>query len=324
MILKNGDRLTGKVRKKTRDTLRFKTPYAGLMEIVWDQVLSLHTDKPVSVSLDDGTEYLATEILIKENSIDMKSADGIPNTFSEAEVFTVKRTKKQRFNQFFGRASLGLKTSRGNTNTDNFDLDYQATYLSRTNRFRSYGQWEIDNVNVNADNERYKKRKWSLRNAFDFHLNAFEPSLGKKQFVSMRLNLEQDKLTDLDLRTQIGPFYGYQFAQSERYNLLLEGGLLWTDEDFILGPDKSYVAPAWHIRFDHYLKGRNFQIYHNQDGSFETGFDRVFLDTQTGFRMPIVKGFLVSLELDFEYDSDPAPTVESTDQTYRFKLGYRW
>ena len=100
------------------------------------------------------------------------------------------------------------------------------------------------------------------------------------------------------VRTGVGPYFGYQFAQKERYNLMAELGLLWANEDFKIGPDTSYRAPAWHLEFDRYLQGSSLQIYHNQDGSVRTGSGRILLDSATGFRMPIVNGFLASMEFE--------------------------
>ena len=313
VIMKNGDRLTGKVRKKTRDSLRFKTPYAELIIIQWDLVQSIQTDSPVNVVLDDGSEHLITAVSVNEGSVDIFLAkDGARQTFSGVKVFAIRKTKRKPFSQNFGRINLALKSNRGNGDTDNFDVDFDTTYQTRQYRFRTHGEWEVDTVN-----ERDKKRKWSLDTGLDWFLR-------KKHFSSLRLNLEQNTITGLDLRSEIGPFYGYQFIQSERFNLLMEAGLFWTEEDTSDGQDDGYTAPAWHIDFDRYFNGTWLQIYHNQTGSVRTGSGRILLDSSTGFRLPIMSGFLLSLKFKTEYNSEPTGEADSTEKTYRMKLGYRW
>jgi len=44
----------------------------------------------------------------------------------------------------------------------------------------------------------------------------------------------------------------------------------------------------------------------------------------TGLRAPIVSGFIASAEYEIDYDSKPAVEVETTDTTFKLKLGYEW
>jgi hypothetical protein len=44
----------------------------------------------------------------------------------------------------------------------------------------------------------------------------------------------------------------------------------------------------------------------------------------TGFRLPLMLGFVASTEVELEYDGDPATEAEKLDTTLRFKLGYQW
>jgi hypothetical protein len=41
-------------------------------------------------------------------------------------------------------------------------------------------------------------------------------------------------------------------------------------------------------------------------------------------RVPLVSGFVGSVEYELEYDSDPAVESKDTDTTLRLKLGYEW
>src|SRR3982751_5307215 len=59
VILKNQDRVTGKVVKKDGDKLTFKTDHFGEVAIPWDQIQELQTDEPVTVVSASGTESKA-------------------------------------------------------------------------------------------------------------------------------------------------------------------------------------------------------------------------------------------------------------------------
>ncbi len=44
----------------------------------------------------------------------------------------------------------------------------------------------------------------------------------------------------------------------------------------------------------------------------------------TGIRVPLVAGFVDSVECEIEYDSKPAVRAETTDTTLPLKLCHRW
>lgn len=40
--------------------------------------------------------------------------------------------------------------------------------------------------------------------------------------------------------------------------------------------------------------------------------------------MPLAGGFTGAIEFEYDYDSEPALSAETTDTTLRLKLGYKW
>src|SRR5665213_4547219 len=53
VVMRNGDRLTGKVVHKKADELLFATSYAGTLKLKWSDVASVATDKPVALVIGD-------------------------------------------------------------------------------------------------------------------------------------------------------------------------------------------------------------------------------------------------------------------------------
>ena len=41
-------------------------------------------------------------------------------------------------------------------------------------------------------------------------------------------------------------------------------------------------------------------------------------------RVPLISGIVGSAEYEIDYDSDPAVDSDTTDQTFKLKLGYKW
>lgn len=313
VIVKNGDRLSGTVIRMTRTELRLRTPYAGVLNIAWDQVREVRTDRPLRVTFDDGTEHLAHGIQHGKNKITLTEADNDKaREFEDVVVADISRqSNAPRPAQFFGRVELGLKAERGNGDTDNIDLDLDMTYRKRHQRLRVRGDWELDTA---KDLE--TKRRWSAKGGYSHFFD-------EKVFGSLWLGFDRDKLADIDLRTTIGPFVGYQFYDSDRLMLLAEVGFVWVNENLDLDLDVEFAQPAWHLNFEKSMFNGALDIYHEQFGIINTR-DKWLLDSRTGVRFPISGGFLGSVEIDVAYDSAPATNADTTDTKYRFKLGYRW
>ncbi|WP_295884650.1 DUF481 domain-containing protein [uncultured Thiohalocapsa sp.] len=47
-------------------------------------------------------------------------------------------------------------------------------------------------------------------------------------------------------------------------------------------------------------------------------------EARTGFRVPLIAGFVGSMEYEIDHDSRPAVEAKTTDETVRLKLGYEW
>jgi hypothetical protein len=96
-------------------------------------------------------------------------------------------------------------------------------------------------------------------------------------------------------------------------------------EEFKDHSDNDYMAGAWDINFDKYLFDEFMQFYHRQTGilSFEDATNLIW-NTWTGFRFPLVYGFVASTELQTEYDGGATKDADNLDTTYLLKLGYAW
>lgn len=314
VVMKNGDRLSGTVLRKKDDILRFRTSYAGVLFIKWQQVREIKTVRSVKVVFTDGSEHLTREVQVEGGIVTVVPAEQAEkNTYTNVEIWSVKRpSRSPAKGRLSGRVDLSLKLNRGNGDSDNFDFYFDTTYRKRKNRLRVFGEWEIDTVN-----QREKRRRWNLSGTYSRFFN-------KKNYLALWVGFENDILARLDLRTRVGPFIGYQFFETERLNLLLEGGVVRVFEDYTNQPDDEFTQPTWHINFDKYLFKGPLQIFFEHFGSIDLGSEKRLVNTRTGFRFPISGGFLGSLEARLNYNSEPAAGADTTETTYRFKLGYRW
>ena len=60
LILKNGDHITGEIKKLQRGLLEFKTDHLGTLEVEWPAVARLTSGTDFEVRLDDGRRFYGT------------------------------------------------------------------------------------------------------------------------------------------------------------------------------------------------------------------------------------------------------------------------
>jgi putative salt-induced outer membrane protein YdiY len=309
--LKNGDHLTGKVVSLEGGTLVFNTTYAGDLSIKWGEVVNLKTDEPVKVVLGD--ETTAKGPVSPGDSGKVKVTAEQP-----AEPVTLNLDAIEKINpkpplRTTLRVNIGASFATGNTEREDIYSDGEFVARTEQNRYTIGGLYrrsESENVKTEDNAMAYMK---------------YDHFFTKKWYGYANATAEQDEFQDLDLRSTLGVGAGYQFFESERTNLSLEGGISYVDENFEVAEDNSFAAGRWGLRFDHYLLPKSLQYFLHHTGlqGLEDSDDLILL-TQTGFRVPFYKNLNVTAQVNWDYDKSPSPGKKENDYTYIFSVGYQW
>jgi putative salt-induced outer membrane protein YdiY len=317
LTIKDGSILYGKVISKDKDKLKFKTDYAGVIDIKWNKVEELKTDKPIKVLLINDKLILTTDIKNTDKGMSqiMKDEQQWDTAFNSEHLLFIN-PEPWRLDQGYkisGIVNLSLKTQSGNTNKSELEGDGNIELRGFDDRYTLLAELEHDYTDKkkSADN-------WKFSGKYDYFIT-------KKQYYGLWLGLERDIFSDLKRRTSIGPHIGYQFYESKPLNLRAELGLSKVYENYIKAKNVDYGAINWFINYDQYFAYDFTQFYHKQNGmwNFEDNRKLTF-NSWTGFRFPLSSGIVASAELELEYDSHPYNDIHKTDKTYRFKLGYQW
>jgi len=312
VLLKNGDRITGEVVKSEDDSLIVTTSYAGDLTIKMSEIRKVVTKETMILLSDERLLHVNELDLSKEPDTDADLIIVNPEPWIYGEGYKLK-----------GIVNLAVELKEGNTNSDEFDLEGNFELRRQHDRFRLAGEFEFDKAaGVISKNKQWLVGNWDYFPEDDarWGFNA------KRWYYGLTASLERDELADLRLRAVFGPHVGYQFFESKAMNLLLEGGPAYTHEDFTDDDsDRNYGAAAWSLNFDRYLFDEFTQFYHKQTGLLEIGGNNKLVHKSwTGFRFPLVGGFIASAEIKLDYDGEPAEGKDELDTTYNFKLGYSW
>jgi putative salt-induced outer membrane protein YdiY len=313
--LKNGDRITGTVKKMEDKVLIFKTPYAGEMSIKWDEITAVTTDSPIEMVLDDDTSFLGSMVPAPEGQIELLLVDETVErlTFDLSEVKAINPTPPERGLKIEARLNIGVKVETGNTDKEEYDVDGRVSLRSEKNRFIFFGEYERDKADGDKTAEKSKG------------FGKYDRFLTQKFYIYGSTFFETDANKDLDLRLipSVGP--GYQFYETELTNLSVELGPAYVIERFDEGEDDEYMAGLWRINFDHFLYKKIFQIFHFDQGtlSFEDTSDILIL-SRTGIRMHFYKYFNLTGQWNWDWDNTPAPGDDRSDHEYILSVGVQY
>lgn len=316
VFMTNGDRITGEIVRQTTAAIRLETSYAGTIEINWDEVSEVVLGELSKVLLDDESVIEVMGLARDGEMVVLTQPDSLSPVMLEAT--RVKSIEPEPWelgegHKFTGAVNIATKVEQGNSEQTELDLDFNFNVKWWKSQWLSYGQLDYDTTRgvESTDN-------WSLINHYDYTFHG-------KWFASAALLLKHDFFADLKLRTTLGPALGYRFFSSDGLNLRTEASISYLIDNYYDQADEKAWGLGWYIDYDQKVWKQRLQLYLRQLGFFSFDqSDKNLFRIWAGVRVPLKAGFMGSLEYEMDYDSDPAVAAETTDKTFRLKLGYKW
>ena len=315
--MKNGSRLIGDLVSTEDGTITFETPFAGSITVTLANVERVVTDEAVVIMLEDGTVYRDRRIDGSENHLVATLEGKDPVVFDAIDIRLINPAPWQLGEGYnwTGNFNAALESERGNSDTDEWDVAGRSTWRSLRDRYQFDGELERDE----ADNTKTTDN-WTARLKYDRFFGG-DPD----NYWGGKLRFEYDKFLDLDLRTTVGPHIGRQFFDSKLLTLHAELGPVWVDEQYDVGEDNDYPGALWEMGLESGIIGFGTTVYVIHDGilNFDET-DALVLNTKVGLRMPLIYGFESGFEAKYEYDGGVEDDIDDMDETYNFRIGYRW
>lgn len=340
VTLHNGDRLTGRILHMSPSTLTFETTWAGELRIPRYEVKALETDKPVDVLRERSarTEPMTLTpaapgqvVLTPERPERMdaqREADGAPPEGATtppgaSPSDTVQLARLRYINpkpeesgegiSYEGRVTLSGALVRGNSTGDRVyaESDLAARAIDWRYALSAKLRRERDADALTASN-------WLVAGNFDRFLDD-------RRFRYVRGSVERDRFRDISTRAALGAGYGLQLVQTERTKLSLRAGIDAIDLRRTAGANETFPAVGWGANLSHRLDTLSAELFHDQQGFWNLDdVSQLTLRSRTGLRVPFVSGLTATLQLNLDWESEPAPGRTGTDATWLIGLGYAW
>jgi len=311
VVLKNGDKINGKVGEITGGKMKFTSPVLGEITIDMTNVTSFKTDEPVDIRMKEN-QPTVTDKIESGTSTEYKTAGGKDVQVGDVKTFNPPPAK------WTGSVLLTGALARGNTDT--FDLGLDATAVLRRDipekddRLTLGGAYHFgtagrdDSTTTTTDN-------WNI-------LGKYDKFWTQKLYGYATAKLEHDRIAAIYYRVTPGVGIGYQWAESPTFNLNTEAGVSYVHEDYDNDGTNDFIALRLAYHVDKKLTEK-FGLFHNLEWlpAFDDPGDYL-LNTDAGIRADITKHFFSEFKVEWKRDSTPAPGALKNDT--RFVLGVGW
>ena len=315
VVLKNGDKLSGKIIKADGKSLIIATEFAGEVTVVWDAVTEITSDAPLYLTLADG-RTVSGVVSMTNGRVEIRSPGGSPFVNdksavtvvrSEAEHLAYMRTLEPGwFDQWTGDANLGIALTKGNSDTTSIALGMAISRTTLHDKTSLYAAAIYSSDSTGGDSRTTAN---TIRSGV-----RYERNINRKWFGYAFTDFERNALQDLNLRWVLGGGLGYRLIRSEHTQLDLLGGFAWNREYFSgFDNDRSSAEAQIGQTLEHRLGTRTTfkeQLYFfpnlSNGGEHRVNFDaslQTDITRRIGWRLGVSDRYL----------SNPLPGLEKND-----------
>lgn len=319
VVMKNGDKFTGEIKKLENGVLYFKADYmVDSVQLDWARVDRLESKDHFNVYLISGKRLTGT---IEAEQEDQETKGGFAVQSSRAdtrarrsEVVSMVPAEDSYWAQLTGSIDYGF-TFTGGSDTTQSSLSAQVGYQTE--------KWATQLSGSSVVN-RQSGAKNSGRNTLDF---LYIKYITEHWFAGTTATLLNSQQQDLTFRATGGGVFGRDFLRSATARLLVLGGVVFSREQYSTNgrqPGKNEAESQFQMLFSKYIFRRlqfNTQaaVYPNL-----TTLGRVRLSTESNLKIELVKNLYWKLSLYENYDNRPPVTAPKNDFGTSTSVGWKF
>jgi len=316
VVLKNGDRITGKIVAVGDGVLTLKGDQVGQVKIAMKDIATFASDSPLEIHLQDGTVLNQPVVAADADRFAIAEGPALrPQTFSLADVASINPPPKPE-PKWTGSVSGAVSSTHGNTKAEAITASVNVVRRSekdRTTAAADYGRSEQRNRTTGEDDT--TEDWWRARAQYDYFFS-------KKFFGFGNIRYERDAIADLDRRVVVGGGGGYQWIENAKTSFSTNLGLASLYEKFDNATDSnSQISLQAGYNVDHRIRdGLRFVHDLTYYPSLEQ-FSDYYLTTTGELRASLTKSMFANFKVIFNYDESPAAGRGSTDLKYLLGIG---
>lgn len=324
VLLKNGDRISGKIQSKTDDALVVAPDFASstTLSIPLDQVSTFSTVEPLVLKLKDGAVLNQVAKPAEAGHValakpEAAQSDAAPSGAPPPEQLSIAEIAKINPEPPRWRGSIGANGLYSRSSNIASQVGFNADAERRTDTDRislqagySYGRQTVDGqTSVSADN-------WRVLGKYDDFLSPTLYAFGS-------LTAESDKVNVLRLRVTPSVGAGYQWIDRDDLHFRTEGGGSWLYEDYETDPQalrKTALRLAYSA--DKTIDDGRIRLVHSFEYMPSTGdWNDYLVNADASMRVALMGSLYSEVKAKLAYDNEPGPTARRTATELRIGMG---
>lgn len=244
ITLKNGDRLTGTVVKGDGKTIVLHTDAAGDVTLQFSAIQDIKTDKELHVSLKNGKTAVGP-VTTSDSKLAIATTTSGTVEVAREDVTLIRNDAEQAAYEkslhpglehgWTGGANVGFSVARGNSETENLALAFNAAHASLNDKITLYATSINTQNNLATPSTVANLETGGLR---------YDRNVNPRLFVFGAADFMANALQYLDLRGVYSGGFGWHAIKSDPTTLNVLGGGNYTHETYSNGAPVPPVPPA--------------------------------------------------------------------------------
>ena len=307
LVLKNGDRITGKIKRIWDDEVTIEPSYSDEFKVDLPVVDHIESDRDFELDLVDG----------RRMTIRFAGADDDGNQVIETPVDTLavplaavlELDEIEDYYDWETNVDYASSFNKGNTDSSSSRIRADGLFKHGDHRHRA----EVSLLRENQSGVKIQEQ--------DRFTYAYNWLFNDPWFFASGVTLERDPIIALDNRTIINAGIGYDVWNTPRRRLSVQLAGGYQDEK-ISGVSQDSTVAIWDLKFRQDFLGDNLEFFHNHTIRTNLGGrTNTSYRTSTGLNFEITDLMYATASLDYDYETAPAETARNEDIALLFGLG---
>lgn len=307
VVMKNGDRITGDVKRIWDGEVYIEPAYADEFSVDQSEVDWIEDDRPFEIEYADGRDVIAR--------LGGKGADGEQVVIvggREIAVPLAQLAELEEPDEYFDWSShLDINSTVNKGNTDSEDIKISGDFMFKRGRQRHF-------IDVLFSNEEQNGVTTKDRDLYQYN---FSYDVGDPWFFGALGSYESDPIKQLDYRYNLVPGFGYYIWDDANALFSLQLGAGYQAEKTAALDDGGAVT-AFVLRFRYEFSDPDLTLYADNTTSRSFyGRENTVTQFSTGMRYEITDLLYANMQFDVDYESEPVEGAENEDVALLFGIG---
>jgi putative salt-induced outer membrane protein YdiY len=317
VIMNNGDRFTGEVKRLQNGLLYVETEYvSSSIALDWNQVQSVASTATYRIVLNNGQrmegkiEKASVEKAMNEDFLIREATEEV--RVPSAAVVSIDTKKPTFWRQLQGSIDFGYSFTSGNSQSS-LNLDTSTAYKTPG--------WEA----TTSLGSTFSGQPGASKTNREDLQTSFYKFLNRNSYVGVLSDFLHSSQQDLTLRTTLGGGYGRYLKRTTNSNLAWLGGAVYIHESFdtaVGQPSNQNVEAVVGLRYN--LVRFNFGELNSEVQAFPglTDAGRLRLKTNNSLSIKLKNNFHLTFTFWDNFDNQPPPTARKNELGISTGIGW--